>query len=38
MKKTYENPEISVILLMTGDILKTSTEDPYVEDPFDPIK
>ena len=35
MKKIYENPEFSVILMMTGDILKTSVEDPYVEDPFE---
>lgn len=34
MKKTYEHPEISVMLLITGEILKTSVEDPYVEDPF----
>ena len=38
MKKTYERPEFSVILLMASDILKTSQEDPYLEDPFEPIQ
>ena len=35
MKKTYEHPELSVMLLVTGEILQTSVEDPDVEDPFE---
>ena len=38
MKKTYEHPEISIVLFMTDEILQTSAEkDPFVEDPFDVI-
>jgi hypothetical protein len=37
MKQAYERPEFSVILLKASDILKTSIEDPYLEDPFEPL-
>ena len=36
MKKTYEHPEISVMLLVTGEILTTSVEDPNKDkDPYE---
>ena len=38
MKNTYVSPEFKLILIEASNILNTSKDnDPFVEDPFDPI-
>ena len=38
MKKRYTEPEMKIILLSAENILTTSKDnDPFIEDPFDPI-
>ncbi len=38
MKNTYSAPEFKLILIEAQNILTTSKDnDPYVDDPFDPI-
>ena len=38
MKNKYTGPEMKIILISAENILTTSKDnDPYIDDPFDPI-